>query len=63
MPTKCLTSPRTRREQHNLLFDANEAKQPAVAAKFAELKAEMARLQQEYKRRRPIRRPRHLAQG
>ena len=34
-------------EQHNLLFD--EASVPAVAAKFAELKAEVARLQKEYK--------------
>jgi arylsulfatase A-like enzyme len=36
-------------EQHNLLFDSNEAKQPEVAAKFAELKAEIARLKKEYK--------------
>ncbi len=36
-------------EQHNLLYDAAEAKQPAVAAKFAELKAEIARLQKEFK--------------
>jgi arylsulfatase A-like enzyme len=36
-------------EQHNLLFDPAEAKQPAVAAKFAELKAEIARLQKLYK--------------
>jgi arylsulfatase A-like enzyme len=36
-------------EQHNLLFDEAEAKQPEVAAKFAELKAEIARLQKEYK--------------
>jgi len=36
-------------EQHNLLFDAQEAQKPAVAAKFAELKAEIARLQKEYK--------------
>ena len=36
-------------EQHNLLFSADEAKQPAVATKFAELKAEIARLQSEYK--------------
>lgn len=35
-------------EQHNLLYDANEAKTPAVAAKFAELKAEIARLQKQY---------------
>jgi arylsulfatase A-like enzyme len=34
-------------EQHNLLFP--EAKEPAVAAKFAELKVEIARLQKEYK--------------
>jgi arylsulfatase A-like enzyme len=36
-------------EQHNLLFDPAEARQPAVAAKFAELKAEIARLQKVYK--------------
>lgn len=36
-------------EQHNLLFSEAEAKQPEVAAKFAELKAEIARLQQEFK--------------
>lgn len=36
-------------EQHNLLFSPDEAKQPAVAAKFAELKAEIARLQKEFK--------------
>lgn len=36
-------------EQHNLLFDADEAKQPAIAKKFRELKAEIARLQREYK--------------
>jgi len=36
-------------EQHNLLFDDAEAKQPEVAAKFAELKAEITRLQKEYK--------------
>jgi len=35
-------------ELHNLLFDPAEAKQPAVAGKFAELKAELARLQREY---------------
>jgi arylsulfatase A-like enzyme len=34
-------------EQHNLLFD--RADDPEVAAKFAELKAEIARLQDEYK--------------
>ena len=34
-------------EQHNLLFD--EADKPEVAAKFAELKAEIARLQKEFK--------------
>ena len=37
------------REQHNLLFDADEAKRPAVAARFAALKDEMARLQQQYR--------------
>jgi arylsulfatase A-like enzyme len=36
-------------EQHNLLFAEAEAKKPAVAAKFAELKAEIARLQKLYK--------------
>lgn len=36
-------------EQHNLLFSATEAKKPAIAAKFAELKAEIARLQKLYK--------------
>lgn len=36
-------------EQHNLLFDEAEAKQPGIAAKFAELKAEIARLQKQYK--------------
>ncbi len=36
-------------EQHNLLFDAAEAKQPEIAAKFAELKDEIVRLQKEYK--------------
>jgi hypothetical protein len=35
-------------EQHNLLFDATEAKTPDVAAKFEELKAEIARLQKQY---------------
>jgi hypothetical protein len=36
-------------EQHNLLYDAKDAKQPEVAAKFSELKAELTRLQKEYK--------------
>ncbi|MCF8176843.1 MAG: DUF4976 domain-containing protein, partial [Burkholderiaceae bacterium] len=36
-------------EQHNLLYSETEAKQPAVAAKFAELKTEIARLQKEYR--------------
>ncbi len=36
------------REQHNLLFAADEAAKPDVAAKFAELKAEIARLQKQY---------------
>jgi arylsulfatase A-like enzyme len=35
-------------EQHNLLFAEADAKKPAVAAKFAELKAEIARLQKLY---------------
>lgn len=36
-------------EQHNLLFDQAEAKKPEIAARFEELKAEMFRLQKEYK--------------
>ena len=36
-------------EQHNLLYYADEAKKPEVAAKFTELKAEIARLQAQYK--------------
>lgn len=36
-------------EQHNLLFDPDDARQPEVAGKFAELKSELLRLQQEYK--------------
>lgn len=36
------------REQHNLLFAAEEAAKPAVAAKLAELKAEIIRLQRQY---------------
>ncbi len=36
-------------EQHNLLYDEAEAKRPEIAAKFAELKAEIARLQKEFK--------------
>lgn len=36
-------------EQHNLLYSAAEAGQPQVAAKWAELKAEIARLQKLYK--------------
>jgi arylsulfatase A-like enzyme len=35
-------------EQHNLLHAASDAQQPAIAAKFAELKAELARLQKQY---------------
>jgi len=35
-------------EQHNLLYSAAEANKPEVAAKFAELKAEIARLQKQY---------------
>jgi arylsulfatase A-like enzyme len=35
-------------EQHNLLYSADEAKQPAISAKFAELKAEIERLQKQY---------------
>jgi arylsulfatase A-like enzyme len=36
-------------EQHNLLYDGNEARKPEIAAKFGELKAEIARLQKLYK--------------
>ncbi len=36
-------------EQHNLLFDPDEAKRPEVAKLFAELKAEIARLQRQYR--------------
>jgi arylsulfatase A-like enzyme len=35
-------------EQHNLLHSEADAQQPAVAAKFTELKAEIARLQEQY---------------
>lgn len=36
-------------EQHNLLFADDEAKRPEVAAKFAELKTEIGRLQKLYR--------------
>ena len=36
-------------EQHNLLHSESEASQPQVAAKFAELKSEIADLQAEFK--------------
>ena len=36
-------------EQRNLLYAEADAKKPEVAAKFAELKAEIARAQKEYK--------------
>lgn len=36
-------------EQHNLLFDAQEAKSPGVAKLFGELKSELGRLQKEFK--------------
>jgi arylsulfatase A-like enzyme len=36
-------------EQHNLLYYVDEAQKPEVAAKFAELKAEISRLQEQYK--------------
>ena len=36
-------------EQHNLLFNEAEARRPVVTAKFTELKAEIARLQKEFK--------------
>jgi arylsulfatase A-like enzyme len=36
-------------EQHNLLYDGEDAKKPEVAAAFTSLKAEIARLQKEYK--------------
>ena len=35
-------------EQHNLLFDESEARSPAVVTLFAELKAEIERLQKQY---------------
>lgn len=35
-------------EQHNMLFDPEEAKRPEVAKLFGELKAEIARLQEEF---------------
>jgi len=36
-------------EQHNLLYTESEANKPEVAAKFAELKAEIVRLQSQFK--------------
>jgi hypothetical protein len=36
-------------EQRNLLHSATDATKPEVAAKFAELKAELTRLQKEFK--------------
>jgi hypothetical protein len=36
-------------EQHNLLYSRAEAQRPEIAAKFAELKAEIARLQKEFR--------------
>jgi arylsulfatase A-like enzyme len=36
-------------EQHNLLFAKEDSQRPEIAAKFAELKAEIARLQREFK--------------
>ncbi len=36
-------------EQNNLLFSSDNANSPAVVAKFAELKAELMRLQKQYK--------------
>jgi hypothetical protein len=36
-------------EQRNLLHSAEDARKPEVAAKFAELKAEIVRLQKQYK--------------
>ena len=35
-------------EQHNLLFSKDEAARPEIAAKFAELKAELVRLQKQF---------------
>jgi len=35
-------------EQHNLLYAPDEANRPEIAAKFAELKAEISRLQKQY---------------
>jgi arylsulfatase A-like enzyme len=36
-------------EQHNLLYAEEDSKRPEVAAKFAELKAEITRLQKQFK--------------
>jgi arylsulfatase A-like enzyme len=36
-------------EQHNLLYSQSEANRPEIAAKFKELKAEIARLQSQFK--------------
>ena len=36
-------------EQHNLLFSPEEAQKPEIAAKFAELKEEIARQQKDLK--------------
>ena len=36
-------------EQHNLLHSRAEAERPEIAAQFAELKTEIARLQKEFK--------------
>jgi arylsulfatase A-like enzyme len=36
-------------EQNNLLYSDDDAKKPEIAAKFAELKAEITKLQKEYK--------------
>ena len=36
-------------EQNNLLFSEASRNKPEIAAKFAELKAEIARLQEQYK--------------
>ncbi len=36
-------------EQRNLVYSKEDAEKPEIAAKFAELKAEISRLQKEYK--------------
>ena len=50
-------------EQHNLLFSEDDAKKPEVAKVFADLKAEIARLQKEFKDDGQYADPGHLAEG